>query len=38
MLIDWVTAYLPMEQIGAENWQALRFLTERVLRFRAFLY
>jgi II/X family phage/plasmid replication protein len=34
MLIDWVTAYLPMEQIGAENWQALRFLTERVLRFR----
>lgn len=34
MLIDWITAYLPMNIIGPDNWQQLRYLTERVLRFR----
>lgn len=34
MLIDWTTAYLPMDRIPVEHWQKLRSLTERVIRFK----
>ncbi len=34
MLIDWITAYLPMDKVDQEHWQQLRLLTERVMRFK----
>ncbi|MDT4328323.1 phage/plasmid replication protein, II/X family [Methylomonas sp. MS20] len=33
MLIDWITAYLPLDKIPVEHWQDLRQLTDRVLRY-----
>jgi len=34
MLIDWITAYLPMEKIPENDWSMLRLLTERIMRFK----
>lgn len=34
MLIDWITARLPMEHINQDHWQKLRTMTERVVRFK----
>jgi II/X family phage/plasmid replication protein len=33
MLIDWVTAYLPMQHIPREHWERLLLLTDRVMRY-----
>lgn len=33
MLIDWVTAYLPMSYIDENHWEQLRLLTDRVMRY-----
>jgi II/X family phage/plasmid replication protein len=33
MLIDWITAYLPMTNINPESWERLRTLTDRVTRY-----
>lgn len=34
MLIDFITAYLPFDHIHPDDWQKLRLLTERVMRFK----
>ncbi|GAB6140869.1 hypothetical protein JCM14076_15980 [Methylosoma difficile] len=34
MLIDWITAYLPMSKINESEWQKLILMTERVMRFK----
>ncbi|TPQ24994.1 phage/plasmid replication protein, II/X family [Methylomonas koyamae] len=33
MLIDWITAYLPMTEIPTDHWQELRKMTDRVMRY-----
>lgn len=33
MLIDWISAYLPMDAIPVEDWRHLQSLTDRVRRF-----
>jgi len=33
MLIDWITAYLPMTAIDRDHWENLRLLTDRIMRY-----